>query len=109
MQRLRMNWDIQNRIGYIHLMMRRFLRKFKENVLLMDKTELGDTPGLDFNKFDFSVYEWSEIYADMYKREYCGDRLAKERGLYGRTMANIQDGAGFEKAAEDISEEFQMQ
>lgn len=85
-------------------------KNFKENVLLMDKTELGDTPGLDFNKFDFSVYEWSEIYADMYKREYLRRSSGEGEGLIrsydGRIYRTARD---LKKAAEDISEEFQMQ
>ena len=83
---------------------------FRKNILAMDKTELGDTPGLDFNKFEYSVYEWSEIYAEMYKREYLR-RLSDEgeeliQSYDDRILRSARD---LKKAAEEISEEFQMQ
>jgi hypothetical protein len=83
---------------------------FKKNVLAMDKTELGDTPGLDFNKFEYSVYEWSEIYADLYKREYLR-RLSPEgeeliQSYNERIYRSARD---LKKAAESLSEEFQME
>ncbi len=76
----------------------------------MDKTELGDTPGLDFNKFEYSVYEWSEIYADLYKREYLR-RLSPEgeeliQSYNERIYRSARD---LKKAAESLSEEFQME
>jgi len=83
---------------------------FRKNILAMDKTELGETPGLDFNKFEYSVYEWSEIYAEMYKREYLRRSSAEGEELIrsydDRILRSARD---LKKAAEGLSEEFQMQ
>lgn len=85
-------------------------KEFKKNILAMDKVELGDTPGLDFNKFEYSVYEWSEIYAEMYKREYLR-RLSDEGGeliqLYDERI--LRSARNLKGEAERINKEFQTQ
>jgi hypothetical protein len=82
---------------------------FRKNVLAMDKNELGNTPGLDFNKFEYSIYEWSEIYADMYKREYLRRSLPEGEDLIQSYDERIYQAArDLKKAAEGLSEEFQM-
>lgn len=76
----------------------------------MNKMELGNTPGLDFNKFEYSVYEWSEIYADMYRREYLRRSLDEGEDLVRQYDERIcRSARDLKKAAENLSEEFQMQ
>ncbi len=83
---------------------------FKKNILAMDKTELGNTPGLDFNKFEYSIDEWSEIYADMYKREYLRRVSPEGEDLIRSYDERIyQSARDLKKAAKDISEEFQIE
>lgn len=83
---------------------------FRKNVISMNKAGLGDTPGLDFNRFEFSAYEWSEIYAFLYQREYLrrssdeGEEII--RSADSRTLRVAQN---LKKEAERISQEFQMQ
>jgi len=82
----------------------------KINKLVQKNDRFGNVTEIDFDRFKFSVYEWSEIYALLYQREFLrsepekgGANIAEwDKHIY-HTTHNI------EQSADELGKEFNLE